>query len=113
MPSYSRVIKENTESQKANFSGLNLPEFVKPGSRPEMHEISLSIFPEFSQKQPALEENLAVANSTFPLEPVARHFVHSAVLRSGQMQSSVNGWFAPVLQGNISHHVKAITSCKY
>jgi flagellar biosynthesis/type III secretory pathway protein FliH len=110
MQSYSRLIKGKIESQKSNFSEMNLPEFGKSTSNPELVAFSASILPDFSPKTTAPVESAPNVTSELPLEPVARHYVHSAVLRSGQMQSSVNGWYAPVLQGNISHHVKAITS---
>ena len=110
MQSSSKVIKGKIENQTSVFSGMSLPEFGRNTARPEMVGFSASILPDFSPKTTTQVESTPGLTSEHPLEPVTRHYVHSAILRSGQMQSSVNGWFAPVLQGNISHHIKAITS---
>jgi flagellar biosynthesis/type III secretory pathway protein FliH len=110
MPSYSRVIKSKIDGQKTTFSGMNLPEFAKLAANSEMVGFSASSLPDFSPSPAAQVQNTPGFTSEQPFEPVTHHYVHSAVLRSGQMQSSVNGWYAPILQGNIPHHIKAVTS---
>ncbi|MEI8131612.1 MAG: FliH/SctL family protein [Leptolinea sp.] len=106
MPSSSNVIKGKQPGQKVIYSGLNLPEFMKPASAPGVTGFSPSTSTGFTSNLTGLAGELANLIG----EPAALPIRHSAVLHGNQVKLLVNGWSIPVLQGNTLQRGKANTA---
>lgn len=110
MPLSSNVIKGKNTGQKIQLLGLSLPEFLKPVTATDATGFSPTSVSDFKPNSSTPPGEIAGTSSGTNTVPVSRPIVHSAVLRGGQAQSLVNGWCVPVLQGNVSHRVRTITS---
>jgi flagellar assembly protein FliH len=108
MPSSSNVIKGKFTGEKIEFSGITLPVFSKPVTDSDMQANPTS---EFSDFTPAVS-SMTGDSSDFSGMQARRSVFHSTVLHRGQVKSQVNGWSALVIQGNISHHIKAPTTAQ-
>jgi flagellar assembly protein FliH len=106
MPSSSNVIKGKLTGEEVEISGISLPVFSKPGTNSNMQAYPSSALPELT---PAVSSYIGDASDSSTIQ-VGRSKFRSTVLHRGQGQSQVNGWSVPVIQGNISHHLKAPTS---